>query len=137
LGFPVAIAVAIGGGYMLMRRALTPVDEITQSAEQITSRNLSERLPIARTGDELERLSISLNRMIARLEEAFHHTSRFTADASHELRTPLTVLRGELEAIIQHPNNPIETCEAISSALEETERLSKIVESLLAISRLD
>jgi heavy metal sensor kinase len=137
LGFPLAIAVSIGGGYFFMRQALAPVDKITHSAEQITSRNLSERLPISNTGDELERLSISLNRMIARLEEAFQHTSRFSADASHELRTPLTVLRGELEAIIQHPNNPIETTEAISSALEETERLSKIVESLLAISRLE
>jgi len=120
-----------------MRRALRPVDEITKSAERITSRNLSERLPLAHTGDELERLSISLNQMIARLEEAFHYIRRFTADASHELRTPLTVLRGELEAMAQQPQLAPEVRETIGSVLEETERLTKIVESLLAISRLD
>jgi len=134
---PIVVAVAIGGGYMLMRRALRPVDEITRSAERITSRNLSERLPLAHTGDELERLSISLNQMIARLEEAFHYIRRFTADASHELRTPLTVMRGELEAMAQQPQLAPEVRETIGSVLEETERLTKIVESLLAISRLD
>jgi heavy metal sensor kinase len=120
-----------------MRRALSPLQEIAHSAEQIGSHNLNERMPVARTGDELERLSISLNRMIARLEIAFQHISRFTADASHELRTPLTALRGELEATAQYPQLPPEVRETIGSALEETERLSKIVQGLLAVSRLD
>jgi heavy metal sensor kinase len=120
-----------------MRRALSPLQEIARSAEQISSRNLNERLPLARTGDEMERLSISLNRMIARLDTAFQHISRFTADASHELRTPLTVLRGELEATAQYSQLPGEVRETIGSALEETERLSKIVQGLLAVSRLD
>jgi heavy metal sensor kinase len=137
LGLPMVVALAISGGYLLMRRALAPVDEIRRSAERITSRNLSERLPVARTGDELERLSLSLNRMIERLEEAFQHISRFTADASHELRTPLTILRGELEAIATQPQLAPEARELIGSVLEETERLVKIVEHLLAISRLD
>lgn len=137
VGLPIVVAVAIGGGYVLMKRALTPVGEITRTAEQITSRNLSERLPEANTGDELEALSTALNRMIARIEHSFRHVNRFSADASHELRTPLTVLRGELEAIAQRPNLPLDVRETIGSALEETERLSKIVESLLAISRLD
>jgi len=120
-----------------MRRALKPVAEITSRAEGITSRNLGERLPVAPSGDELERLSVSLNRMIARLEESFQHTSRFTADASHELRTPLTILRGELEAVAQRPNLDPEVRETIGSTLEETDRLAKIVESMLAISRMD
>jgi heavy metal sensor kinase len=137
VGLPLVVAVAIAGGYLLMKRALAPVGEITRTAEQITSRNLSERLPEARTGDELEALSVALNRMIARIEHSFRHVNRFTADASHELRTPLTVLRGELEAIAQRSDLPLEVRETIGSALEETERLSKIVESLLAISRLD
>jgi len=137
VGLPVVVAVAIAGGYVLMRRALAPVGEITRTAEQITSRNLSERLPEAKTGDELEALSIALNRMIARIEHSFRHVNRFSADASHELRTPLTVLRGELEGIAQRPNLPLDVRETIGSTLEETERLSKIVESLLAISRLD
>jgi heavy metal sensor kinase len=122
---------------LLMRRALRPVDEITQSAERITSRNLSERLPAPQTGDEIERLSVGLNRMIARLDESFQHIHRFSADASHELRTPLTILRGELEAAVQQPQITPELRETLGSALEETERLSRIVESLMAIARLD
>jgi len=137
VGLPVVVAVAIAGGYFLMRRALVPVGEITRTAEQITSRNLSERLPDVKTGDELEALSNALNRMIARIEHSFRHIHRFTADASHELRTPLTVLRGELEGIAQRADVPADIRETIGSTLEETERLSKIVESLLAISRLD
>ena len=96
--------VAIGlGGYFLVRRALQPVEQITRNAERITQHNLSERLPVAHTGDELERLSLSLNRMIARLDDAFQNSKRFVADASHELRTPLTVLRGELENLAEDP----------------------------------
>lgn len=136
-GLPAAVALSIGGGYFVMRRALAPVDALTKSAEQITSRNLNERLPIVATGDELERLSLSLNSMIARLDTAFTHIRRFSADASHELRTPLTVLRGELEAAVQESHLTPELREMIGSALEETERLAKIVESLLVISRLD
>ncbi|MBA3439730.1 MAG: heavy metal sensor histidine kinase [Pyrinomonadaceae bacterium] len=137
LGLPVIVALSISGGYFVMRRALEPVDALTKSAERITSRNLNERLPIVATGDELERLSVSLNSMVARLDAAFTHIRRFSADASHELRTPLTVLRGELEGIAQDPQLTKEMREMIGSALEETERLAKIVESLLVISRLD
>src|SRR5215471_10984147 len=137
LGLPLTVIVAISGGWLLMRRALDPVDEITRGAEQITSRNLSQRLPVAKTGDHLERLSAALNRMIERLEESFLYVSRFTADASHELRTPLTILRGELEASAEHPEIAPGLRETVESALEETERLSRIVESLMAISRLD
>jgi heavy metal sensor kinase len=134
---PFITSLAVGSGYWLMRRSLQPVDEITRRAEGITSTNLSERLPVIRTGDELERLSTSLNRMIERLDHAFQHINRFSADASHELRTPLTILQLELEGIAQsHRLNPALT-DQIGSALEETHRMSHIVESLLAISRLD
>ena len=116
---------------------MQPVDEITKRAEGITSTNLSERLPAIRTGDEIERLSIALNRMIERLDQAFQHINRFSADASHELRTPLTILQLELEGIAQSQRlNPTLT-DQIGSALEETDRMSQIVENLLAISRLD
>jgi heavy metal sensor kinase len=137
VGLPLVVAVSSAGGYVLMRRALAPVGAITRTAEQITHRSLSERLPEASTGDELEALSIALNRMIARIEHSFRHVNRFTADASHELRTPLTVLRGELETLARRSDIPGDARETIESALEETERLAKIVESLLAIARLD
>ena len=134
---PLIVSLAVVGGYWLMRRSLQPVDEITKRAEGITSTNLSERLPVIRTGDELERLSVSLNRMIERLDYAFQHINRFSADASHELRTPLTILQLELEGIMNgHRFNPALT-DQIGSALEETHRMSQIVEKLLAISRLD
>jgi heavy metal sensor kinase len=134
---PVVAALALGGGSFLVKRALLPVDRIAASAERISSQNLSERLPLARTGDELERLSIALNHMIQRLDEAFKYSRRFMADASHELRTPLTVLRGELESCIQEPTPAPEWRERLASALEEVERLAGIVEGLFAISRLD
>lgn len=134
---PLIVLLAIAGGYWLMRRSLRPVDEITERAEGITSTNLSERLPVIQTGDELERLSSALNRMIARLEDAFQHINRFSADASHELRTPLTILQLELEGIIHNPAWSGSLEEQIGSALEETHRMSRIVESLLTISRLD
>jgi heavy metal sensor kinase len=134
---PVVAALALGGGSFLVKRALLPVDKIAASAERISSQNLSERLPVARTGDELERLSIALNLMVQRLDEAFQYSRRFMADASHELRTPLTVLRGELESCIQEPTLAPEWRERLGSALEEVERLAGIVEGLFAISRLD
>jgi len=134
---PVVAALALGGGSFLIKRALLPVDQIAASAERISSQNLSERLPVARTGDELERLSIALNHMVQRLDDAFQYSRRFVADASHELRTPLTVLRGELESFSQEPALGPEWRDRLGSALEEVERLGTIVEGLFAISRLD
>jgi heavy metal sensor kinase len=134
---PVVALLALGGGSFLVKRALLPVDKIAASAERISSQNLSERLPVARTGDELERLSIALNHMVQRLDDAFQYSRRFMADASHELRTPLTVLRGELESFIEEAALAPEWRERLGSALEEVERLANIVEALFAISRLD
>lgn len=134
---PVVAAIALGGGYVLVKRALAPVDRIAGSAERISSHNLSERLPAPHTGDELERLSIALNHMIERLDAAFQHSRRFVADASHELRTPLTALRGELESCVQERELAPELRERLGSALEEVDRLANIVEGLFAISRLD
>jgi len=119
------------------QRALHPVDTIIRAAERISSHNLSERLPVPNTRDELERLSLALNNMIRRLEESFQHNQRFLADASHELRTPLTILQAELEAMLARIRNDAELRDVAASALEELERLRNIVESLFAISRLD
>lgn len=135
--FPLILAVAIGGGHLLTRRALQPLVDMATTAERITSRSLNERVPSVAGGDELQALAASLNRMMERLEEAFRGAQRFSADASHEIRTPLAIVRGELEAAVQAPGIATETRERIGSALEETERLSRIVEQLLAMSRLD
>jgi heavy metal sensor kinase len=137
VGLPLVLIAAAGGGYYLIHRALAPVEQIARKAEQITQHNLSERLPVARTGDELERLSVSLNHMIARLENAFLNAQRFGADASHELRTPLTILRGELERVVQDKSLGTDLRDSIGSILEEVERLAGMVEGLFAISRLE
>lgn len=137
IALPLIVAVAIGGGYLLVRNALRPLDEVATTAERITSRNLDERVPVVPTGDELEKLSTSLNRMMARLEEAFHHISRFSADAAHEIRTPLAIIRGELEAALQITELAPPLRETLEGALEEVERLSRIVEQLLEMSRLE
>jgi heavy metal sensor kinase len=137
IGLPIAVCIAVSGGFVLVRRALKPVTGIARKAEEISQHNLSERLPVLNTGDELERLSLSLNHMISRLEDAIQSSKRFVADASHELRTPLTVLRGELESLAQDVQLQAHTRESLGSLLEEVDRLAEIVESLLALSKLD
>ena len=137
VGLPLTVAVAVAGGFVLVRRALDPVERIARKAQEITQHNLSERLPVVHSGDELERLSLSLNHMISRLQEAIDGSKQFVADASHELRTPLTVMRGELENLAQDGQLGRETRETLGSVLEEVERLAEIVESLFALSRLD
>jgi heavy metal sensor kinase len=137
VGLPIAVSVAVAGGFVLVRRALRPVDRLSRKAADITHHSLSERLPVVRTGDELERLSLSLNLMISRLEDAINSSKQFVADASHELRTPLAVLRGELESLAQDAQLKVQTREGLGSMLEEVDRLAEIVEGLLALSRLD
>jgi two-component system OmpR family sensor kinase len=133
---PLILFAAALGGHFLMTRPLRPLVALTEHAERIGTHALGERLPVIATGDEMERLSLSLNRMITRLEDALDHNRRFSADVSHELRTPLTILRGELEQVAQIPQLPEPTREAIGSSLEEIDRMAKIVENLLAIARL-
>jgi len=137
LGVPVVALVAVGGGLLLVGRALAPVVQIAQSAEQISLHNLNERLLVTKTGDELEHLSLALNRMIVRLSEALEHNRRFLADASHELRTPLAALRGEMESVVEQTRTLPELSDRAGSALEEVDRLARIVDALFAISRLD
>jgi heavy metal sensor kinase len=137
LGVPVVVLVAVAGGYVLVGQALAPVVQIARSAELITLHSLHEQLPTVPTGDELEKLTRALNRMISRLRESYEQSQRFVADASHELRTPLAALRGELEHAVEQATNSPELKDKVGSALEEVDRLSNIVQSLLALSRLD
>ncbi len=134
---PLVLLIAAVGGYVLMVQPLKPIESLTVMAERIGTGDLGERFPIIASGDELERLSLALNSMIGRLEDALAHNRRFSEDVSHELRTPLTILRGELEHVIQLRSLEPGVTDAVGSALEETERMSRIVESLLEISRLN
>jgi heavy metal sensor kinase len=137
LGLPVVILVAVSGGSILLQGALRPVREMIETADEISHRELNARLPVPNTGDDLERLSITLNQMINRLEESFQNSRRFTSDASHELRTPLTIIRGELEQLLTRKDISDSIADRISSLMEETDRLIEITEALFALSRLD
>ena len=135
---PVLIVCAAGGGYWLVSRALRPVDQLSQTAEQMSLQNLTLRLPVAPSGDALERLSISLNNMLGRLRDSVQTSRRFLADASHELRTPLTVIKGELQELTHAPDlTDGEMRERVGSVLEEVARLEHLVSGLLVLSRLD
>lgn len=134
---PALVVCAAGGGYFLVNWALSPVDRMSQTAEQMSLQNLEARLPVVPTGDALERLSLALNHMLARLRDSVQTSRRFLADASHELRTPLTVIKGELQEIVGSDAVQGEVRERIGSVLEEVARLEHLVSGLLALSRLD
>lgn len=134
---PLVLIAAALACFLMIKRPLRPVAVLTEQAENIGRKHLGDRLPVPDTRDELQRLANSLNQMIARLEDALQHNNRFSADASHELRTPLTIVRGELEQVIQQPDLPETAVDSIGSALEEIERMSQIVQSLMATAYLD
>jgi len=121
----------------MSRHALAPVEAIARTASDIEAQNLSERLPLRGTGDELDQLSATLNAMLARLEDSFRHITQFTADASHELRTPLTVMKGETELALRRPREAADYTIVLESNLEEIDRMTRIVDELLFLSRAD
>ncbi len=133
---PAVLLLAILGGYGLAAAALRPVDEMRRRAEAVSATSPG-RLPVPPARDEISALAITLNEMLARLEAAFEHERRFVADASHELRTPLALLRTELELALRRPRSHEELEDAIRSAAEETERLTRLAEDLLLIARSD
>jgi heavy metal sensor kinase len=135
---PIILAIVAAGGWWIARRALSPVESITAAAERITAQRLDQRLPVPPANDELRRLTNVLNHMIDRLEGSFRQAMRFTSDASHELKTPLTIIRGELESAIREGGAFSPAHERLLvNLLEETERLSRITEGLLLLSRAD
>jgi heavy metal sensor kinase len=136
LSMPLVLVAASAGGYWMSVRAMAPVEEITTRARRIGLQNLSQRLPVSKTGDALERLSETLNEMLARLESSFQRISRFTADAAHELRTPLALIRVMAEVAVRS-RRPEECQEALPQIIEETDRTSRLVENLLFLARAD
>jgi len=137
LGLPVIVAFAGIGGYVLARRALSPIDQVAADARRITAERLHERLSVPNEHDEIGRLAGVINDTLARLESSFDQLRRFTADASHELRTPLSVIRGIGELGLGQTRSPTEYKEAIGSMLEEVDRLTRMVDTLLRLSRGD
>lgn len=135
-GVPSAVLL-LAGGWFLIRRALAPVTALTQAAERIHAHNLKERLPEAGGDDELDRLTLVFNAMMARLDESFTHIREFTLHASHELKTPLTVMRGELESTLQEETWTPAQRDLVVSQLDEIQRLTKIVDGLTLLAKAD
>jgi heavy metal sensor kinase len=134
---PLLLLAAASGGYWLSRRALSPVDAIINTARSIGATNLGDRLEKLTTGDELQRLSDTLNDMLARIENAFLRVTQFTADASHELRAPIALIRTEAEIALRKPRGNEEYREALRHILLEAEKTSSLVEELLTLARAD
>jgi len=137
VGLPLALGLAGFGGYYLARRALSPVERMARRAHEISADRLGARIDVENPLDELGLLAKAFNETLARLERSFEQLKRFTSDASHELRTPLTAIRSVGEVALQQDGDRDHYREVIGSMLEETERLSRLVESLLTISRAD
>ncbi|MBN9615411.1 MAG: hypothetical protein BGO25_03400 [Acidobacteriales bacterium 59-55] len=124
-------------GYLVAAKALKPVDSMAKRAAEITAEQLHERLKIDNPDDELGQLGVAFNTTLARLENSFDQLRRFTADASHELRTPLTAIWSVGEVSLHKPGDQKYYRDIIGSMLEETSRLTKLVDSLLTMSRAD
>jgi heavy metal sensor kinase len=137
LGLPIAMICAGIGGYHLAKRTLKPVESMTEQARSITADQLRTRMPVENPNDELGHLATVFNELLGRIEEAFDRLKRFTADASHELRTPLTAIRSVGEVGLREPRDAATYREVIGSMLEEADRLTRLVDSLLFLSRAD
>ena len=134
---PLVLLGAALGGNWLSHRALAPVDKLTRTAHTINVTNLSRRLESPGTGDELQRLSDTLNEMLARIESSVRRITEFTADASHELRTPVALIRAEAEVALSRDRTDEEYRSSLEHVLLESERMTQLLEQLLALVRAD
>jgi heavy metal sensor kinase len=135
MGAPGATALAVMGGYFLAGRLLAPVGAMAATARRISAESLAQRLPVVNPRDEFGQLARVFNDTLSRLQDAFEQLRRFTADASHELRTPLTAMRSVGEVALQRSTSTAEYREVIGSMLEEVDRLTRLVENLLTLTR--
>ncbi len=134
---PLVLVIAGIGGYWISGRALRPVDEITRAAKCISVQNLSQRLPVPRTGDEIERMSEAWNDVLRRLDSAVQRIRQFTADASHELRTPIALIRSTAELALRRERTTGDYRRALTTIHQESERMTELTEQLLKLARAD
>ena len=137
IGAPIALLLACLFGYVVAAGALRPVERMRLRATAISANRLSDRLPVAPSGDEITRLGETLNDMLARIETAMERERSFVADASHELRTPLAHLKTEVELALESPRTHRQLETALQSVATETDRLAQLAEDLLLLARVD
>jgi signal transduction histidine kinase len=137
LTIPALLGFSTFGGYWMSRRALAPVDGITRAAKSITVQNLSRRLEVPDTCDELQRMSEAWNEVLERLDSAVQKIVKFTADASHELRTPVAVIRAAAELSLRSDREPDQYKETLRIVEREAKRITELTESLLTLARMD
>lgn len=137
LALPLMVGLAGGGGFLLATRSLAPLGWMAEQAQNISGSNLETRLEIGNAAEELRVLAASFNELLSRLDQSFESMRRFVADASHELRTPISVIRGEAEVAISHERSPAEYRESLAIVLDESRRLSLLVDDLLNLARAD
>lgn len=134
---PLVLLFAMAGGWWLARRALQPVGALTHEARQISARDLSARVTVPSTGDELQELAESWNELLSRIESGVRAVKRFTADAAHELRTPVTVIRTSSELALRHPRTPESYRQTIASIEQEASQMTALLDQLLLLARGD
>jgi heavy metal sensor kinase len=137
LALPLLLGLAGIGGYLLATHSLAPLNWMAAQAREITGSNLSRRLEIGHAAEELLVLAASFNELLARLDQSFEAMRRFVADASHELRTPIAVIRGEADVALSHDRGAAEYRESLAIVLDESRRLSRLVDDLLNLARAD
>jgi heavy metal sensor kinase len=134
---PVVLALSALGGYWLSGRALAPVDQIIYEARSINSGNLSARLSVPVSGDELQWISETLNQLLARVEQSVLQVRRFTADASHELRAPMTLIYTAADFALRRERSPEELKDSLRTILREAKRCTELINQLLTLARMD
>lgn len=131
------LVLSISGGVWLAGRTLDPIDRITRLAAQIGERDLSRRIDLHRSNDELGRLAATFNAMLDRLESSIHRQRQFTAAASHELRTPLALMQSQIELALSQDRQPEEDTQVLESLRTDVSRLTRISNTLLSLARSD
>ncbi|MEO5886202.1 MAG: ATP-binding protein [Anaerolineales bacterium] len=137
LGIPLLLFFAGFGGYFLASRVLRPIEHITDTAREITAQSLSRKIDYHGSADEVGRLAQTFDQMLERLQTSFERERRFTGDAAHELRTPLTVLKGQIEVTLNRRRGPAEYERKLQELSVQVERLIRLSNGLLFLSRSD
>lgn len=137
VAYPLILLVLFLIARFIAGRSIKPISSIIQTSNIITKDNLKSRIPLPQNKDELHLLSMTINNLLDRVENAIEREKQFTSDASHELRTPLAVIKGTLEVLIRKQRNPEEYKEKIDFCISEVNRLNLLVDELLLLARFE